>query len=185
MGCILWEAKLYLSTDAEQWVRKMKNMFQIYPGWPLDYPEVVLQFLRSFCSVTFPFSMIINLSIYLDSPRTQTTLFYSFPVLLPNTFTDETRIQSHPLHFSSISHLLSKYGWRYNYSIAHPTEGNILKRWIFGLNSGKIWMYVLKCSQDSGSSSNEWSWKAHFPQASECPLGHQSQTVDMELLYIQ
>lgn len=127
MGCILWEAKLYLSTDTEQWVRKMKNMFQIYPGWPLDYPVVVLPFLRSFCSMTFPFSMIINLSIYLDSPKTQTTLFYSFPVLLPNTFTGETGIQSHPLHFSSISHLLSKYGWRHNYSIAHLTEGKILK----------------------------------------------------------
>lgn len=129
MGCILWEAKLFLSTDTEQWVRKMKNMLQIHPGWPLDYPVVVLQFLRSFCSVTFPFSIIINLSIYLDSPKTQTTLFYSFPVLLPNTFTDKTRIQSQALHFSSISHLLGKYGWKYNYSVTHLTEGEILKRW--------------------------------------------------------
>lgn len=121
---VFWEAKLYLPTDAEWMMSKDHEKWVPHlPWWPSDYPVVALQFLRSFCSTIFPFSIIINCKFLSGFSQNIDSIILFFPIYL---LWIEIVISCYALHLSSISHLLSKRGWWHDLLYYPLTQVRIL-----------------------------------------------------------
>lgn len=145
---------------------------------------VVLQILRSICSTTLPFSIVINLSTYLDSLITQTISSYSFPTLFPNIFAD-LKVWFNVM--LSISVAFATF-WASMVedticSITHLTDGRLYRDGFLVLIQ-LLSEYTSLNVPKTQALQPEWSWEALFPQASEWPRGPRSQTVSVGVLCI-